>query len=174
MISPGADSASVRSAMRTWSRPDTWHCWWGAIQRSVPATGLTCADHRQPGWIVIRPIGAPQQDSPTPGASYHLQAPRWARRTKHAQMAGQCSDPRSVDHFVTSCPRQSLRVFRPLKLSFIHSLHYRAARQTHPPPQRPRHPHHPRHHRRNHQRTTPQPSRRLPNPTCPQAPTKPS
>ena len=38
--------------------------------------------------------------------------------------------------------------------------------------QRPRHPHHRQHHRRADQRTTTQPSRGLPSPRCPQAPTK--
>src|SRR5580704_3207678 len=45
--------------MTTCSTPCTWYWKCGASHRSVPASGLTCSDQRQPGCSVSRPISAP-------------------------------------------------------------------------------------------------------------------
>src|SRR5579885_1683131 len=53
--SPGPNSSSVPSSMRTLNRPDTWKFVWATWQLSVLAMGLSDSDHFQPGSKVARP-----------------------------------------------------------------------------------------------------------------------
>src|SRR5687768_3265690 len=57
--SPGPQSNSWPSSMRTRSTPDTWYWKCGASQLEVPASGCTDVCHRHPGSKTARPMVTP-------------------------------------------------------------------------------------------------------------------
>src|SRR6201987_2854551 len=57
--SPGPNSSSLPSSIRTRRRPEMWHCRGGAWQLSVFTIGFTQADHFHPGCSVARPNVTP-------------------------------------------------------------------------------------------------------------------
>src|SRR5512132_1914398 len=76
--SPGPNSSSLPSSIRTRRRPDTWYWRCGASQLSVPAMCLTWVDQRQPGRKVARPKVTPPRGHhlhPAPLERAHLVRP---------------------------------------------------------------------------------------------------
>jgi|GEM_PF-1848773 len=54
--SPAPNSISCPASVRTRNRPEMTYPVCGNWQESVPTSGLTSADHLQPGWYVARPV----------------------------------------------------------------------------------------------------------------------
>jgi hypothetical protein len=142
VISPGADSASVRSAMRTWSRPINGIA--GGGHTNVSAGDRLDVRGPSPARLDCDStnLGTParftnsRRQLPPSGASLGSSN----KTCSNGWLMLRSSLGRSLCFIL---PETVAACFRPLKLSCIHSSHYRAARQTHPPPQRPRHPHYP-------------------------------
>src|SRR5580693_7577159 len=60
---PATASNVLPSASWIRSVPATWYWKCGASHKSVPTIGLTCSDHRQPGWRTSRPMSLPPMRS---------------------------------------------------------------------------------------------------------------